>query len=252
MAASAGSAADTEIEHRQQPAEQAAVATSTATYTSGGQIGALNHTWSGASLNLAYTDNQDHQRTGVTASDRSFLPSGLPAGSTTYATNALNQYTTVNATAFTYDNRGNLSSDGVWSYGYDTENRLVMLEARLRHDATKTGSTVAYVYDALDRRRQKTVNGTTTVWASFGNQEIAEYAGTTTLYLTQRDVYGSGLDEPVAMIAGSSGVPATRRSRRLSAAPAATAAPGNSNGQPRRGGWPCSRVGDGKSRQAAG
>jgi RHS repeat-associated protein len=173
-----------------------AVASTAATYTDGGQVASLSHTWSGAALTLDYNYNKDQQRTGVAASDRTFLPSGLAAGSSTYVTNNLNQYSSVSGTAYTYDKRGNLTKDGVWTYSYDTENRLV--------SASKTGTTVTYAYDALDRRLSKTVNvngiSTSTSWASFGNQELAEYVGGS---LTRRFVYGPGLDDPVAAIAAS-------------------------------------------------
>ena len=133
--------------------------------------------------------NADHQRSSLAASDNLFLPSGLPAASNTYTANTLNQYTAVNGAAKTYDKRGNLITDGVWTYGYDTENRLI--------SASTTGTTVTYGYDGLDRRLWKNINGTFTFFASFGQRELAEYTGVTTLSLTRRFVYGAGLDEPV-------------------------------------------------------
>ena len=42
-----------------------------------------------------------------------------------YAVNGLNPYTTVGGTGFSYDANGNLTSDGVNSYTYDVENRLI-------------------------------------------------------------------------------------------------------------------------------
>jgi hypothetical protein len=39
----------------------------------------------GSALTLGYTYNQDHQRSGVSASDASFLVSGLTAASHAYA-----------------------------------------------------------------------------------------------------------------------------------------------------------------------
>jgi len=44
----------------------------------------------------------------------------------------------------------------------------------------------------------KDVNGTTTGYASYGNQELAEYIGVSTLAFTRLCIYGPGLDEPVA------------------------------------------------------
>jgi RHS repeat-associated protein len=190
---------------------RAPVATTSATYTSEGQISQLVHSLNGSSLTLGYTYNQDHQRTGVSASDATYLVSGLTATSRTYAPNNLNQYATVGATAYTYDTNGNLKSDGTWTYTYSNENILLT--------ATATGSTVSYAYDPQNLRKAKTVNGATTNYINVpksiasasgqsidpttfgfnaGNQEIAEYNGSGTLL--RRYVYGLGIDEPLATI----------------------------------------------------
>ena len=42
-----------------------------------------------------------------------------------YETNNLNQYTNVGDKVYSYDARGNLTSDGINSYTYDVENRLI-------------------------------------------------------------------------------------------------------------------------------
>jgi YD repeat-containing protein len=87
---------------------RAPVATTAATYSTAGQIAQIVHSLNGSALTLGYTYNQDHQRSGVSASDASYLVSGLTAASHTYAPNNLNQYATVGATAYTYDTHGNL------------------------------------------------------------------------------------------------------------------------------------------------
>ena len=46
-------------------------------------------------------------------------------------------------------------------------------------------------------------DGTWTLWASYGDQEIAEYQGTASVALTRRFVYGPGLDEPVAAVSAT-------------------------------------------------
>jgi YD repeat-containing protein len=83
-----------------------------------------------------------------------YLP--LAAKAESYAANGLNQYTTVvkNGTpyALSYDANGTLTSDGVWSYTFDAENRLLT--------ASNGSTTASYVYDPLGRRVKKTVNGT--------------------------------------------------------------------------------------------
>ena len=176
----------------------APVASNALGYTSAGQLASLAHTWNGSNLTLGHTYNKDHQRAGLTASDATFLPQGLAAASTTYTRNALNQYTALagtGAATYVYDLKGNLTDDGTWIYGYDTENRLV--------SASTTGTSASYAYDALGRRQSKTVNGVTTSWASYGSQEIAEYQGTGALTLVGRTIFGPGLDEPVATVSAT-------------------------------------------------
>ncbi len=170
----------------------APVASSALTYTTMSQIATFGHTWNGSSLLLTYTYNKDHQRSKLVANDNTYLPTGLAPASVSYTRNALNQYTAVGATTYSYDGRGNLTGNGVWTFGYDIENRLV--------SATKSGTSISYAYDALGRRLSKTVNGVTTSWASYGNREIAEYQGTGTPVLQSRTVFGPGFDEPIASI----------------------------------------------------
>jgi RHS repeat-associated protein len=174
-------------------------ATTNYAWTLGGQVSQIAHAWSGGGVTIDYAYNKDHQRTSATWSDDTFLPSGLAAASPAYAPNALNQYATVAGVTYGYDANGNLISDGVWTYGYDSENRLVSAKRTAAPAVTAT-----YGYDPLGRRRSKTVNGVVTRWLSVGDQEIAEYTGSTPV-LDRRYVYGAGLDEPVATVVASSG-----------------------------------------------
>lgn len=79
------------------------------------------------------------------------------ANGLSYSGNVLNQYLSVTqsgsasgSTAYSYDNNGNVVSNGVFTFGYDYKNRLVKVSS---------GSTVVaeYVYDVLGRRIQKKV-----------------------------------------------------------------------------------------------
>jgi RHS repeat-associated protein len=174
----------------------AEIATTWLTWTPANQVAYLAHVWNGGSISYTYSYNQDHQRTGYAVSDGSFLPTGMAAQSTSYTSNTLNQYATVNSTAFSYDKRGNLTSDGTWTYGYDTENRLV--------SAVGPGINAGYAYDPFGRRLLKSVNGTTTLWVSYGSQEIAEYQGPgNTVSLARRFIYGPNMDEPIVAISAS-------------------------------------------------
>jgi len=174
----------------------AQVATTWLTWTPANQMAYLAHVWNNGSVSFTNNYNRDHQRTGYAVSDGSFLPSGMAAQSASYTTNVINQYTAVNGTAYTYDKRGNLLSDGTWTYRYDTENRLV--------SAVGPGVNASYAYDPFGRRLSKTVNGTTTLWTSYGDREIAEYQGPgNTVSLVRRFVYGPGLDELVVAVSAT-------------------------------------------------
>jgi RHS repeat-associated protein len=106
---------------------------------------------------------------------------------TTYDSNALNQYVTVGGTSYEYDKNGNLISDGVHTYQYEYENRLISVD---------NGSTATYKYDFAGRRISKTVGATTTTYLYDGDQIIGDYVGT---QYYKRYYYGSGIDEPICM-----------------------------------------------------
>ena len=111
----------------------------------------------------------------------------------TYAVDVVNQYTTVGGTARTHDGNGNLSDDGTYLYGYDFQNRLVLL-------TNKSTSTwiASYRYDALGRRVEKTVNGgATTRYILDGVQVVEEFDGSNTWQA--RYVYEDGIDRPRCM-----------------------------------------------------
>jgi YD repeat-containing protein len=118
------------------------------------------------------------------------------------AANNLNQYVNVTvgvnpAVTLAYDGNGNLTGDGVWTFAYDAKNVL--------RTATKSGTSAAYAYDPLGRRQAKTVNAAVTTFLADGDEEIADYSGTTVL---RRYVPGPGTDMPIAMV--TPGAPATR------------------------------------------
>ena len=112
-----------------------------------------------AELRGAFTDPDagDYlQRIKITA-----LPSHgvlTAAGTCSYTSNGLNQYTAAGPVSFEYDPNGNLTSDGTNLYRYDLENRLIKVQ---RADTQQELS--SYVYDAAGRRIEKWLNGVTPV-----------------------------------------------------------------------------------------
>ncbi len=72
------------------------------------------------------------------------------------------------ADGYSYDSAGNLLSDGLHSYTYDAENRIVQVDG---------GSTAAYVYDANGRRvRKTTASGSVDFLYDIAGREVAEVA----------------------------------------------------------------------------
>ena len=127
---------------------------------------------SASRVTFSHAYNKANQRVGQTASDNSWFnyPAATPS-TVSYTTNALNQYTAVGAASPSYDGNGNLTSDGIFTLGYDAENRLI--------SASGAGNTASYTFDAQGRRKTKTVNGATTVFVTdAGNREVLEYDGT--------------------------------------------------------------------------
>jgi hypothetical protein len=100
-----------------------------------------------------------------------------------YAVNGRNQYTQVGGTSRTWDANGNLTSDGLTAFGYDTENRLV---------SASGAKTAALKYDPLGRLYEVSTPTPSAVtrFVYDGDRLIAEYSGSGTLL--RRYVHGSG------------------------------------------------------------
>ncbi len=77
-----------------------------------------------------------------------------------------NRIASVNGTAFSYDASGNVTNDGVRTYTYDAENRVVGVSGPAPE---------SYGYDAANHRVKKEVGGVVTHYIWEGDQVIAEY-----------------------------------------------------------------------------
>jgi len=113
------------------------------------------------------------------------------AVTTTYTANAVNEYSAVISGGTTipiYDANGNTTSDGVHSYAYDFENRLISVDG---------GATATYKYDALGRRIQKVTIGGTINYYYDGSRIIEERnAGDA---ITATCIWGTWIDEILSM-----------------------------------------------------
>ncbi|NQU45192.1 hypothetical protein HQ520_18065 [bacterium] len=114
--------------------------------------------------------------------------------SITYSVNALNQYTGVGGTALVYDDLANLTYDGMTTYTWDGENRLV--------SASVPGHLIAYKYDPFGRRIETDDNGIVTRYVYSGYKVIAEYSGSGVLQA--KYVHGRTDDEVLRLDRGGS------------------------------------------------
>ncbi|MFH1146227.1 MAG: RHS repeat-associated core domain-containing protein [Pseudomonadota bacterium] len=108
---------------------------------------------------------------------------------TAYASNNLNEYTSVGGTTLACDANGNLVSDGVNTYSYDYDNRLVQVGT--------LGDTISFAYDALGRRISKTSLAGTTRYIYDGYQSVVETDASGTVKAAY--VYGTGIDEALTV-----------------------------------------------------
>ena len=109
-----------------------------------------------------------------------------------YVSNGLNQYETVGGRTFVYDANGNLISDAESTFSYDAENRLIKVSG----DQNAT-----IQYDPRGRLRYVTEGGKITSFLYHGDSLIAEYQSGT---MTNRYVFGTGVDQPLVAFSGSS------------------------------------------------
>jgi len=118
---------------------------------------------------------------------------GYRNGAKSCTSNGQNHYTAVAGAAIAHDTNGNLSGDGVWTYGYDSDNRL--------KSSSKAGVVAALNYDAEGRLRETNIAGVTTKLLYDGIDPVAEYnsAGN----LLRRYVHGPVIDEPVVWYEGT-------------------------------------------------
>jgi RHS repeat-associated protein len=140
-------------------------------------------TASGVTFNHGY--DPTNRRISQSATDNSWwsYPPNTTTTTTGYTANNLNQYSAVGAVSPTGacpragrrrdpgDGDGNLTYDGVFTYGYDAESRLISV-------AQGSTAVASYAYDAQGRRKLKTVGSTTTVSVTDAdNREVMEYDG---------------------------------------------------------------------------
>ncbi|MCE9636829.1 MAG: RHS repeat-associated core domain-containing protein, partial [Planctomycetes bacterium] len=124
-------------------------------------------------------------------------PYGGSTTTTSYTTDAMNQYTAIGGHSPTYTDAGSLKDDGTLLYKYDAHQHLI--EVRLK---STTALVAEYAYDALGlgRRITKVVGSDTTRYVHAGPQAIEEWDGTGSgANLRRLYVFGERIDQIVAM-----------------------------------------------------
>ncbi len=106
-------------------------------------------------------------------------------GTTDYTADLLNQYTQIDTDTPEYDEDGNLTSQGNWTYTWNGENRLI--------EATDGTNTLSFEYDFQGRLIKRTHNNQTEIYLYDDWNRIARYTGGVLLndYLWGRDLSGS-------------------------------------------------------------
>jgi RHS repeat-associated protein/uncharacterized repeat protein (TIGR01451 family) len=99
-----------------------------------------------------YSGGAEYQYTYDAVGNRQIMDS--PEGEVSYSYDAANRLTSVDGVTYTWDDNGNLTSDGVRSYTYDHANRLTQV--------TQGSQTTQFAYNGDGDRTSKTVDGDTT------------------------------------------------------------------------------------------
>jgi RHS repeat-associated protein len=132
-------------------------------YDNTNQLTSLTYTSGQTTLgDLTYTYDAESRRTAVGGS---WARTGIPTAVTSATYDAANRITGWAGTTFSYDPNGNLTSDGLTSYTWNARNQLSGMSG---------GTSASFAYDALERRRSKTVGGATTNFLYDGENLVQE------------------------------------------------------------------------------
>lgn len=150
-------------------------------YDNDSHVTGITYSMSGNQVsNLNYSYDSDGR---VTRKTESLSSTGMPSAVTGNTFNADNAMTGFNGATLSYDANGNLTSDGTNTYTWDARNHLTAISG---------GSTASFAYDALGRRAQKIINGTSTQFLYDRSNPVQELQGGTP---SANLLTGLGIDE---------------------------------------------------------
>ncbi len=139
-----------------------------------GRVTSMRHLLGGVSLGdgvtFAFQYNPASQITSRTLNNDAYANTAHYDVDRDYQVNGLNQYVQGGPAAFTYDDNGNLTSDGSVNFTYDTENRLT---------GASGGKTANLVYDPMGRLYETNTgsNQSKTIFLYDGNALVAGAKG---------------------------------------------------------------------------
>jgi len=149
-------------------------------------------------LTQSFANNPASQIASVTRGNDAYAWGGHYNADRSYTSNGLNQLTLAGGTALGFDARGNLTSSGSSSYGYNSENMLT---------SGPGGTTLGY--DAIGRLKWK-VGSSVTNWYAYDGADLIEEADPWGAPL-RRYVHGPGTDNPIVWYEGNAINNSTRR-----------------------------------------
>jgi RHS repeat-associated protein len=132
--------------------------------------------------NLAYAYDQNDRRTQVSGS---YARTGLPVAVGSASYNVANQLAQWGNTTLTYDNNGNLQSDGTSTYTWNPRNQLASITG---------GTSASFQYDAYGRRVGKTLGSTSTAFLYDSVNVVQELSGPT----PTANLLSGGIDQIIA------------------------------------------------------
>jgi RHS repeat-associated protein len=169
---------------------------STFTPDNAGRLSSIAHDMAGTAGDVTYgldAYNPASQVTQRSTSNNAYAWNDGYNVNRNYAVNGLNQYTSAGPASFSYDANGNLTGDGVRTYVYDVENRLV----------SAGGATTASLrYDPLGRLYETGGSAGLTRFLHDGDELVAEFDGNTNVLL-RRYLHGVSVDDPVIAYEGA-------------------------------------------------
>jgi len=163
----------------------------TYSYDSLSRLSSLGIDLAGAAYDqtVGFTYNAAGQIASRTSQNDAYAWNGAVNTDRSYASNALNQYTSAGSVSFGYDARGNLINSGGQGYTYTADNKLAM------------GPNTRLAYDPLGRLFNVAASANTTF--TYDGTDMLTEMNASNGTVVRRYVFGPGTDEPLVWYEGA-------------------------------------------------